>query len=327
MVLRPLPVRDPATLVRFQRLSPKAYASVLPYPEMAFFREHATTLSTVLAWTPSTLRMDHEQSSLKTQFVTANFFSELGAEARLGRVLDPARDETNGAEPVAVLSYAFWQNHLGADPSLVGKTIRLNDKPVTVVGVVSSEFSGLSLESPELWLPISQHPYLVSGSKLLTEYAVEGSGVAVWGRLRPGLTPKAAEKELRLQGIPQSLATLYSARVTSPLEGLGTAPASEMTQRLTLQPSRAAIMIVQLCFRSAWRQTEPLVNRDHESQPPQNLRVCIDYEAPAFRVVHDPPTRPFLVFAHRHQRSDGRGRASCSFPPLLPNLVMSMRTG
>jgi predicted permease len=197
MVLRPLPVRDPATLVRFQRLSPKGYASVLPYPEMAFFREHATTLSTVLAWTPSTLRMDHEQSSLKTQFVTANFFSELGAEARLGRVLDPARDETNGAEPVAVLSYAFWQNHLGADPSLVGKTIRLNDKPVTVVGVVSSEFSGLSLESPELWLPISQHPYLVSGSKLLTEYAVEGSGVAVWGRLRPGLTPKAAEKELR----------------------------------------------------------------------------------------------------------------------------------
>ena len=197
MVLRPLPVRDPATLVRFQRLSPKAYASVLSYPEMAFFREHTTTLSAVLAWTPSTLRMEHEQGPLKAQFVTANFFSELGAAASLGRVLDPARDETNGAEPVAVLSYAFWQNRFGADPSLVGKSIRLNDKPVTVVGVASSEFSGLSLESPELWLPISQHPYLVSGSKLLTEYAVEGSGVTVWGRLRPGLTPKAAEGELR----------------------------------------------------------------------------------------------------------------------------------
>jgi hypothetical protein len=49
MVLRPLPVRDPATLVRFQRLSPKGYASVLPYPEMEFFREHVTTLSAVLA--------------------------------------------------------------------------------------------------------------------------------------------------------------------------------------------------------------------------------------------------------------------------------------
>ena len=52
MVLRPLPVRDPATLVRFQRLAPKGYASVLPYPEMEFFREHSTTLSAVLAWSP-----------------------------------------------------------------------------------------------------------------------------------------------------------------------------------------------------------------------------------------------------------------------------------
>src|SRR5262249_44725319 len=88
MVLRPLPVRDPATLVRFQRLSPKNYASVLPYPEMAFFREHATTLSAVLAWNPSTLRMEHEQRPLKAQFVTTNFFSELGAAASLGRLLD-----------------------------------------------------------------------------------------------------------------------------------------------------------------------------------------------------------------------------------------------
>jgi predicted permease len=197
MVLRPLPVRDPATLVRFERLSPKGYASVLPYPEMAFFRERATTLSAVLAWTPSTLRMEHEQGPLKAQFVTANFFSELGAAASLGRLFDPSRDETNGAEPVVVLSYAFWQSHFGADPSMAGKTIRLNDKPVTVVGVASSEFSGLSLDSPELWLPIAQHPYLVNGSKLLTDYSAEGSGVAVWGRLRPGLTPKAAEGELR----------------------------------------------------------------------------------------------------------------------------------
>ena len=58
MVLRPLPVRDPATLVRFQRLAPKGYASVLPYPEMEFFREHSTTLSAVLAWSPATLTMD-----------------------------------------------------------------------------------------------------------------------------------------------------------------------------------------------------------------------------------------------------------------------------
>ena len=96
-----------------------------------------------------------------------------------------------------VLSDAFWQRQFGADASIVAKTIRLNDKPVTVVGIASAEFSGLSLDGPDLWLPITQHPYLVTGSKLLTDYSVEGSGVSVWGRLRPGLTPKAAEEELR----------------------------------------------------------------------------------------------------------------------------------
>jgi len=197
MVLRPLPVRDPATLVRFQRFSPQGYASVLPYPEMAFIREHTTTLSAVVAWSPSTLTMEHEQRPLQAQFATANFFSELGATASLGRLLDPSRDEANGADPVVVLSYPFWQSHFGADPSVPGRTIRLNGKPVTVAGVASDQFSGLSLDSPELWLPVSEHPYLFEGSKLLTDYSVEGSGVTVWGRLRPGLTPKAAEEELR----------------------------------------------------------------------------------------------------------------------------------
>jgi predicted permease len=197
MVLRPLPVRDPATLVRFQRLSPSAYASVLPYPEMAFFREHTTTLSAVLAWSPSTLRMEKEQRPVHAQFVTGNFFSELGATASLGRLLDPFRDEANGAGPVAVLSYPFWQSYFGADSSVVGRSIHLNDQPVTVVGVASSVFSGLSLDGPDVWLPIARHPYLVNGSKLLTDYSVEGSGVTVWGRLRPGLAPKAAEEELR----------------------------------------------------------------------------------------------------------------------------------
>ena len=85
MVLRPLPVRDPSTLVRFQRLSPKSYASVLPYPEMQFFREHATTLSAVLAFSSSRLTLGSEQKPVRAHFVTANLFRELGAAARLGR--------------------------------------------------------------------------------------------------------------------------------------------------------------------------------------------------------------------------------------------------
>ena len=185
MVLRALPVRDPGTLLRFQRLSPQSYASVLPYPEMAFFREYSKTLSAVLAWNRSGLTIEGEEKPLKAHFVTANLFSELGAVPRLGRLLDPVHDEASGAEPVVVLSHGFWQRHFGADPLIAGRTIHLNGKPATVAGVASDEFSGLSLDSADVWLPITQQPYFVIGSKLLTDFSVEGSGVAVWGRLQP----------------------------------------------------------------------------------------------------------------------------------------------
>ncbi len=196
MVLRPLPVRDPETLLRFQRLSPKFYASVLPYPEMVFFREHSKTLSAVLSWSPTKLVIDNEETRIAGNFVTGNFFTELGAVPALGRLLDPSHDDSPGADPVVVLSHAFWQRHFGADPSIAGKTIRLNGKPATVIGVATEEFCGLSLNLTDLWLPVTQQPYFVDGSHMLTDFSVSGSGQETWGRLRPGITPKVAEAEL-----------------------------------------------------------------------------------------------------------------------------------
>ena len=89
VVFSPLPVRDPATLLRFERRSPQGFASELPYPEMAFVREHARSLSAVLASAVSSVQIDGDDTPLRAHFVTANFFTELGAVPRLGRLLDP----------------------------------------------------------------------------------------------------------------------------------------------------------------------------------------------------------------------------------------------
>ena len=151
MFLRPLPVRDPATLLRFDRSAPQGGGDNFIYAEMAFYREHSKTLSAVLASSGARLTIEGEQKQLNASFVTANFFSDLGASAKLGRTLDPARDEASDAEPVVVLGQGFWQRHFDADPSVIGKTIRLSGKPATVVGVVSSQFSGLGLDMPDLW--------------------------------------------------------------------------------------------------------------------------------------------------------------------------------
>ncbi len=196
LVLRPLAVRDPATLLRFQRRSPESYASVLPYPEMAFFRQYSRTLSAVIAVSPARLSIEDGQKPLEAEFVTANLFTELGAAPRLGRLLDPDRDSAPTADPVVVLGEAFWRSHFSADPLIVGKMIRLNGKLVTVIGVTRSDFSGLSLEQTSLWLPVTEQPYLVDGGHLLTDFSVEGAGVKMWGRLQRGVSPKAAEQEL-----------------------------------------------------------------------------------------------------------------------------------
>jgi predicted permease len=197
MVLRPLPVRDPHTLLRFHRRSPQRYAFAVSYPEMAFFREYSKTLSTVLASNFTRVAMEGEEKPVHAYFVTANFFTELGQTTHLGRPLDPAQDEAPGAEPVVVLSYGFWQRHFGADPSILGKTIRLNGKPGTVAGVAARDTASLTLDPPDLWAPITQQPYFVTGSHLLTDFTVESPGVQMWGRMRPGLAPQAAEEELR----------------------------------------------------------------------------------------------------------------------------------
>ena len=196
MFLRPLPVRDPGTLLRFERSAPQAGADYFVYPEVAFYREHSKTLSAVMASNSAKLTIEGQEKPLNADFVTANFFRELGATARLGRMIDPARDEAADAELVVVLAPRFWQRHFGADRLIVGKTIRLNGQPATVVGIASGEFSGLGLDTPDLWAPITQQPYFVKG-RSITDFSEDGISVRMWGRLQPGLTPAVAEEELK----------------------------------------------------------------------------------------------------------------------------------
>ena len=198
MALRPMPIRDPGTLLRFKRHAPQSFASQMPYPEMAFFRDYTKTLSAVLAVHEDRLTMDGEAKPITASFVTANTFLELGAIPALGRLIDPEQDAAADAEPVAVLSNGFWQRHFAATPSIVGKTIRLNNKPVTVIGIASSKFSGLSVNDPDAWLPINKQPYFVSGSHLLTDFSVDSFGVTMFGRLKHGVTASASEIELGL---------------------------------------------------------------------------------------------------------------------------------
>ena len=194
VLFKPLPVRDPDSLVRLQRRSLKDYATFLPYPESKFLSDHSKALSSVIATSQALMWIEVGTKPLGVNFVTTNYFKELGVTPAAGRLLNTSYDDGADAEPVAVLSYEFWQRYFGGDPSIVGRTIHLNNKPVSVVGVIGRNFGGLTLSKPDIWIPIKQQPYFINGSRLLTDYS--GDGVDVWGRLQPGVTMQAAEQEL-----------------------------------------------------------------------------------------------------------------------------------
>jgi predicted permease len=196
VALEPLPVRDPGTLVRLERRSPTAYTDGMPYPSVIFYGKNAKTLSAVMAvlGVPP-MQVDNDMQPASASYVTPNYFTELETPAGYGRLFDPSRDAAPDAAPAVVLSYGFWQRRFGGDPSVVGRTIRLNKKPATVVGITPYAFASLGGQRPDIWLPMAQQPYFVEGSHVLTDTG--DSSVRMWGRLAPGVSAKTAGQELR----------------------------------------------------------------------------------------------------------------------------------
>src|ERR1017187_1764252 len=196
VAFEPLPVRDPGSLLRLERRSPNASTDGMPYTSLLFYEKNAKTLSTamgVLGVPP--MQVDDDLQPAGTSFVTPNYFVQLGTPAGYGRLFDPLRDAAPDAAPSVVLSYGFWQRRFGGDPSVVGRSIHLNKKPATVIGILPYAFASLGGQRPDIWLPMAQQPYFVEGSHVLTDPG--DSAVRMWGRLAPGASAKIAEQELR----------------------------------------------------------------------------------------------------------------------------------
>src|SRR5207302_8162092 len=88
-------------------------------------------------------------------FVSGNYFRVLGVEMERGRGFLEEEDRAASPQPVAVISYLLWQNQFGGDPDIVGRRIRLDEIPFTVIGVASRDFTGTSPLRADLWIPFA----------------------------------------------------------------------------------------------------------------------------------------------------------------------------
>lgn len=175
---------------------------MLSYSEFQAYQARNRVFTQMAAYADAgSLSLQRERPEpIKGLLVTEDYFNLLGAVPALGRTF--VSEEMTSPHAVAVLSHSFWERRLGNDAQIVGKTIRLNQKVFTVVGVMPAGFSGAEVQSPDLWLPISMQPQVMTdiGPEVPHNYLVtENLGwLTGLGKLNEGVTAPQAERNLQI---------------------------------------------------------------------------------------------------------------------------------
>jgi len=187
---RPPDAARPAELVRVYR----GDHSPLPRDWYLHFSRHGETVTDLIAEDPMPLGLDRgagESERVFAAVVSGNYFQALGIPAAVGTVFAGAPGAPLG--PVVVLSHAAWRSRFGEDPGVIGRTVRLNGQPFTVVGVAREGFHSSQLGwMPALYVPLSEQALL----RGVPPNELAGSSFYVTGRRAAGRTPDQIESEL-----------------------------------------------------------------------------------------------------------------------------------
>ena len=211
ILLRPLPVQSPRELILFGDGDAEGSTNSVPDGRWQLFsrsffhdlRQKDTSLSGIAAVdstqfdTKASIAGAAYQTS-RVNLVSGSYFSVLGVPAFLGRTTSESDDSAEGAGPVAVASYAWFQRQFNGDPSALGKTIRIQSHDYTLVGVARPGFYGFTVgQSTDLWIPLSME-------KAFSRPGWNGLGdrffqsLYLIGRLKPGVTAAQASAETNL---------------------------------------------------------------------------------------------------------------------------------
>jgi predicted permease len=224
LLLRPLPVYEPERLIEITTVGENGSEfNTFSYPDYTDLREGTNVLSGLAAYGLRKFGLGVGEQAAVTvgATVSGNYFQVLGIRPSRGRFFTP-EDDAPGAAPVAVLGWEAWQRRFGADPSVVGSVIRLNGKPVTVVGIAPRGFNGtINILGMDVWVPIAATPQLAPGTRLDTR---DHMWLQMVGRLAPGVSRERAEAALSGRARQFSAASPPHARMRAvqvqPLRGL-----------------------------------------------------------------------------------------------------------
>src|ERR1044072_235641 len=194
LLLRPaVGVADPGRLVDLGRTDRGAGFDTLSYPNYADLRDHNQVFTGLAPYDfraiPLGMEADGGADRVFASAVTGNYFNVLGTPMAIGRGFLAAEDRPgHGA--------AVWRGRFGAAPRVLGRVVRLNGTPFTVVGVAPPGFRGNTVAAADLWIPATSAAVLTDGSDGRMSDRRGGWLVAI-GRLRPGVTVEGARAAMR----------------------------------------------------------------------------------------------------------------------------------
>ncbi len=216
VLLRSLPVAKPSELYRVGDVEECCVNgglldnwSIFSYEKYKAFRDGTRGFTELAAFQAGRALLGVRRSgsnqpaeSLQSQYVSGNYFAMFGISAYAGRAFTQ-EDDRKGAEPVAMMSYASWQQKFGSDPSVVGSSFMLNGLPFTVIGVAPPGFYGDRMDrEPAFWLPLNAEA-MIDGPTNLLQFD-DANWLDLIGRLAPGANPKTIEAQMLVE-LKQSL--------------------------------------------------------------------------------------------------------------------------
>ncbi len=197
MVFRPLPVPDAHQLTVVATVDEdNSVPSGLAYADYRDYRDQVDGFSSLAAYKVAfeSLSIENQAQRIAVSYVTDNFFPMLGIDPSLGQFIRPHSGNEKNYRPVIVLGYAFWEKFFGADAGIVGKTVRINGEPVTVIGVAPQGFQGA-------YSVLRMDAYLPLGMELDRTQSWEdrrGGSLLALGRLKPEISREQLAASLRV---------------------------------------------------------------------------------------------------------------------------------
>jgi predicted permease len=206
LILRPVNVPDAQSLHAINQMNDQ-WAS---YPEYLDLRARNHTFSDIAAMSLSQVALDtgEDPSRVWGFEATGNYFDVLGIHPYLGRLFHPSDERGINSAPMFVLTYAYWHSHFHDDRGVVGRVVRVNRHPFTILGVTPPDFRGTFIYfAPNFYVPMVNHDQIYGGEGNLNDRGGGRGVIQMLGHLRPGVSEAQAGADLNTVGA--ALAKIY----------------------------------------------------------------------------------------------------------------------